>query len=111
MIDRRYGIEVLHDFPVDEDVGLRLGMVQAKFAHLARRFLALDDVDFVRQVEGVEPVEEQELRTGLSRIFGDRFRLTMVADSAVPQAGNYIWSGDDGCWDAVLGSIPRKVAG
>lgn len=109
VIDRRYGVEVLHDFPIGEDVTERLPLVRAKFAHLARRFVALEDPAFVRQVEVVDPMEEATLKTTLSGIFATRSTLTMIADSEVPQVGPYVWSGDDEAWAAVLGSMPSSV--
>ena len=123
VVDTAFGVELFHEFPVGETVAGRLSAVQAKYAALARRFLALPGPGclFVRQVEprDMRADHAQAIMDALGRHFASGFRLLMVSE-ALPEPGwevagvkmtqvaqdePYRWQGCDAAWDAVFGTL------
>ncbi|MBB5687120.1 DUF1796 family putative cysteine peptidase [Sphingobium boeckii] len=120
--DAAFGVEMLHDFPFDARIDVRLAGVQAKYAHLAQRFLTLPggrECVFMRQVEAFDPIQAGAIFAVLGQWFKPGFRLAILADSEiadqpvmpdirvvhVPQPAPYVWKGSDPAWDKAFKAL------
>lgn len=120
VVDVRFGIGLLHEFPLSISLTDGLGAAQRKYRALADRFLALPrgDLIFIRYVEAEHCCrsEAEELYAVLAAQFGRDCRLIIASDQLpgerwhiqgveafqLAQPTPYIWSGLDAAWDALF---------
>jgi hypothetical protein len=127
-VDSKFGIELIHEFPISQSIESKLPSVRAKFAHLADRFRALadqSDLVFVRQVEPVFFREDHArlLYEALSNRFDRSFRLLFVSDVftapnwsipgvtawCVRQPKPYVWTGSNAAWDDAFRALGTRT--
>lgn len=128
VVDSKFGVDLIHEFPIAQSIESKLAAVQAKFAYLADRFRALasqPDLVFVRQVAPALLQEDhaRSLHETLAKRFDRGFRLLLVSDVliaprwsipgvtawCVRQPEPYVWTGSDAAWNDAFRAVGIKT--